>query len=470
PSTTRLTHVYPPAPLPPITQTTLHELELSEILKNVQLRHDIVHDPNLQFRPNYDGERGMQKRLAADKYWRSLGREIERIIIRASNHGKPSKLPGMFTGMRNILAGLLPAEDRASVSQVLDPALLEQQLRHHCVDFTALADYLGNVMRKHCAPMRDTPIDNMVKHFSQAKTSVQYVQGLQMVFELLEAMKLDVANHQLRLLRGHLLESVVDVERRYWADRVERGRCDVVKVVEWVREGAEKIPKTTKGNLDWITGFVRSFADLLPIGAATAKTAPNGGNAWTLEKFPQTLAFDYERVWKLREDLRDVVSVTLCLLLFRQLVGAQNASKITEEVVASLKHELWVILAVGPSEGRWARTASAVALQIAKRAVEFREGKTEAHPSTSEVTVAENWIKKNVLYESNKPSDIYKMVERRILDSTFVTVAAQIKSAYTTGTKTKDAVTELVCFAERITKIAGFHWGVHGAWYVEWAK
>lgn len=42
---------------PPITRTTLKELDLHEILRNPQLRHDVVFDPNLMFRPNHDGER-----------------------------------------------------------------------------------------------------------------------------------------------------------------------------------------------------------------------------------------------------------------------------------------------------------------------------------------------------------------------------------------------------------------------------
>jgi hypothetical protein len=47
----------PPSLNPPITRATLRELDLAEILRNPQLRHDIVFDPNLMFRPNFDGER-----------------------------------------------------------------------------------------------------------------------------------------------------------------------------------------------------------------------------------------------------------------------------------------------------------------------------------------------------------------------------------------------------------------------------
>lgn len=42
---------------PPITRHTLRELDVQEIFRNPQLRHDIVFDPGLMFRPNFDGER-----------------------------------------------------------------------------------------------------------------------------------------------------------------------------------------------------------------------------------------------------------------------------------------------------------------------------------------------------------------------------------------------------------------------------
>jgi hypothetical protein len=46
------------APLtPPISMSTLHELDLQEVMRNAQLRHDVVFDPSLMFRPNFDGER-----------------------------------------------------------------------------------------------------------------------------------------------------------------------------------------------------------------------------------------------------------------------------------------------------------------------------------------------------------------------------------------------------------------------------
>ena len=66
---------------PPITRSSLRELETSEILKNAQLIHDIIHDPSLQFRPNLEGPRGERKRLSAEQYWNALEREVDRLKI-----------------------------------------------------------------------------------------------------------------------------------------------------------------------------------------------------------------------------------------------------------------------------------------------------------------------------------------------------------------------------------------------------
>lgn len=46
-----------PGYMPPIARDTLRELDLQEVLQCRQLRHDVVFDANLMFRPNFDGDR-----------------------------------------------------------------------------------------------------------------------------------------------------------------------------------------------------------------------------------------------------------------------------------------------------------------------------------------------------------------------------------------------------------------------------
>lgn len=216
----------------PITRDTLRELDLFEIFKNPQLRHDIVFDPHLQFRPNFDGERGMIKKRDADRFWRevelelntrqtaiALRREAAATMISlaglASSSSRliqqqqqqrcplptPNLLPKLIDELREILLSLLPvpppAQDgkgppppnpeRALLASTLDPELLLQELDHGVLDVHGLFRYLGDSLKGHCAPMRDAFVESMVAAVVQ---SGDVVRGIRMCFEILELMKL----------------------------------------------------------------------------------------------------------------------------------------------------------------------------------------------------------------------------------------------------------------------------------------
>lgn len=224
----------------PITRDTLRELDLFEIFKNPQLRHDIVFDPHLQFRPNFDGERGLTKRREADRFWHEVGAELNarRAVLSARRDAttkmlnlaglsasSPSSrmiqqqaqqmcplpkavlLPRLIDELREILLSLLPAaptnqdgskpsqqdaaqqenSERALLSSTLDPDLILQELDHGVLDVHALFRYLGDSLKGHCAPMRDTLVESMVHTVVDLE---EIVRGIRMCFEILEWMKL----------------------------------------------------------------------------------------------------------------------------------------------------------------------------------------------------------------------------------------------------------------------------------------
>ena len=209
---------------PPITRASLRELETPEILKNAQLIHDIIHDPSLQFRPNLEGPRGERKRKAAEEYWSALEREVDRlkICLRKDPSGyvrlSSNRFPILFQELRDILSSLLPYSDRTLVEEVIDPDFLCQQLYRGILDVTNISTFLGRTMKEHCAPMRDSMVEKMMKQFRYAQVTGQtqaFVLGLRMVFELLEGMKL-VKPHFVRLLTrtGRRKSSTANNEER----------------------------------------------------------------------------------------------------------------------------------------------------------------------------------------------------------------------------------------------------------------
>ncbi|GAA6031396.1 hypothetical protein JCM8097_005641 [Rhodosporidiobolus ruineniae] len=389
----------PPALVPPITKTTLRELDMQEIMRNPQLRHDVVFDPNLMFRPNYDGERGERKRLAAEQYWLAINREVSLgcrcttyqntallpciCLAQSSSSGAPvptplsarlaSRIIPLVLELRNILLTLLPAPGppspilpssptftslyappsptpsspvsptafthaRDRILDALDPSYISQQLARGMLDVASLAKFLGQTLKTHCAPMRDTLVDEMVK----ACEGEGLASGLRQCFEILELMKLDIANHQLRSLRAYLVQTSVDFERRFIQDFVIRkgGVPSVSRLKEWLdaATAAEAEPRTGSEVDDMV---VRGLLDLVfPSSSSTPASAADAPST-AATALPDTLQLDSYRLQAFHADATDLSVLYLLLTLFQQLAYPARPSAAELETV---RKELWCIM------------------------------------------------------------------------------------------------------------------------------
>lgn len=192
-------------PLPPVTRSTLSELDLNHIMNNIRLRMDANFDGDLHFRPDLDGEKGQKKRNQAAEYWAALATEISIYTFCASGEGDDcdkddisnlkfeARLPTMFETLQDILKTLVPERDHSNVMENLDVPLLMQQIHKGVLDLIKLAKWLAGLLKTHCAPMRDEWADQMVDHISAglyAQDMKKVVEGLRTLFGMLEAMKL----------------------------------------------------------------------------------------------------------------------------------------------------------------------------------------------------------------------------------------------------------------------------------------
>lgn len=422
-----------PSPLTlPITRDTLRELDLFEIFKNPQLRHDIVFDPHLQFRPNFDGERGMIKKREADRFWRevelelntrqtaiTLRREAAATMISlaglASSSSRliqqqqqqkcplptPNLLPKLIDELREILLSLLPvpppAQDgkgpqppnpeRALLASTLDPELLLQELDHGVLDVHGLFRYLGDSLKGHCAPMRDAFVESMVSAVVQ---SGDVVRGIRMCFEILELMKLDIANHQLRTLRPWLLDNSIDFEQKYFTEQLARGGS-LQRTQDWfkrswirwesVKQSVLENASTSslslsapsrRGSLAPSISLAASVSSQSDLNVKEAKfphpimvgkrrpsivTADIGENILdgvvneglldmilrphgSVNTMPETFELDHYRMLSFHNDFQDLTILCTLLILFRQL--ARNCW--TQQDLIEIKKVVWLLL------------------------------------------------------------------------------------------------------------------------------
>jgi T-complex protein 11 len=198
---------------PPVTAKSLSELDIPQIVKNPKLRHDVGFDPNLHFRPNLDGEKGRRKKQQNEAYWIALHDELKQYSALDSQCGEggrenftcdgdwtPKKIPAVFEAIREILKTLVPERDHPSVDQNLDVPLIMQQLKRDILDVYKLSVWMGQLLKGHCAPMRDVWVDDMVAQIeigTKNRCIRSLVGGLKSLFGILETMKLVCHNNSL---------------------------------------------------------------------------------------------------------------------------------------------------------------------------------------------------------------------------------------------------------------------------------
>ncbi|KAG1822866.1 T-complex 11 [Suillus subaureus] len=236
-----------PAMHPLINRQTLKELDLDSILRNPQLRHDLLFDAGLQFRPTS----GRRKRDLSDKYWSAIAQELQTGCTcvsfdlqwkphdllcvcaqgpipqvpsltycsprRALTLRMPSRIRPLLTEFLEVLLFVIqpltsicgtyanPATLQTQIEQhaaqaahlrsLFDPELIQQELHHQLFDPSGLFIVIGHTLKSHCAPMRDRLVDAMVEAAKACApgcggTKADAVKAVRMCLDILELMKL----------------------------------------------------------------------------------------------------------------------------------------------------------------------------------------------------------------------------------------------------------------------------------------
>ncbi|KAF8418588.1 T-complex protein 11-domain-containing protein [Tirmania nivea] len=439
--------------VPPVNLKTLRELELSEFYRNPKLRHDVVFDSQLHFRPNNDGTRGLKKRVDSHGYWQLVLVEFE-VLLNASkkrdssarSHERPMKIPILLATMKDILLTLVPRADREEVESSLDPDLLMQQLEHGILDLKRMSLWLARIFKAHCAPMRDQWVDLMVSQFAggvDKGDNRALMEGWKSIFGILEAMKLDVANHQIRTLRPHLISTAVAFEQSYFQSRIDEGRLDTQGAKQWYLDYFSKYKELGEAN-GHVDCFMQATLDMV---------TPSKDST-----FPPTFVFDYERLECLRDDIREATCLRLCTLLFRQLaLGVKR--DIEDKDICKLMETISAVLGEEGGSEKYVQRSADVALSIAHIAC----GNT--FPSASVIKVAENWLAKHLLMDST----IYKATELRVIKEIVCAMQLTVKSWSSPASFPISQVAEMTgnsvtikSVAQRLANIAYLHWQVFG--------
>ncbi|OBT69842.1 hypothetical protein VE03_00743 [Pseudogymnoascus sp. 23342-1-I1] len=304
----------PDTPLePPVTKEVLAELEIAMVISNPKFRHDFNFGCNIPYAPK-------KTKQKSDEFWRTLRRQIselwsDREAFIAKHPGNDWTLPILLKAIGEILAALLPQRDSSVINETLDVDLLMQQLTRGRLNLEELADWFSETLRKHCAPMRDCDVFEMVEKLTIGFHSGdvgKLVDGLVVLLTTIEGMRLDVTNHQINHLT--LIQSFVSFQQTKILRIIPTGDIDIYGSYAWF--DSYRIPDgiTALSREGGIWKFFRAFVDLLRYSNRESPT-------------PDTLELDNGRIADLRMKLLNAVNMNICMNIFKKIDKKFNSPK-----------------------------------------------------------------------------------------------------------------------------------------------
>lgn len=308
--------------VPPISRASLRELDDRLLQSNVQILHDLIFEPNMRIRSNREQRGTLDKRIKAEQYWNLIGQEVYKIQAKTSAGRSAQVSPRLRLLIKEIKEILIESYPQSKVlvddlTEYFDIELIIQQLSFGTFDPVSFAGILQEVMKANCAPRRDPIVDQLVRFASEGRI----VEMLQHCFDLLELMKLDLANYRLSKYRPAYLKSFGETERRYFNQQVDNGSMDYKITSNWIQG---LIGRNTNGNVSsTYEVFVEGIIDLLSFN-----NHQHG--------LPETFILDITRIDRIRREYQDLCIISTLLILFRQFAGQNIPDHSTKELKTRL--------------------------------------------------------------------------------------------------------------------------------------
>lgn len=397
---------------PPVTIDNLKELELPAIQNTLSLRIDLCFDHDLFFQ-RISGLKGEEKRIRAQIYYQCLALELK--AIGHALHGScpeclnkqrtgffsmPSRLSSFFRALRDLLGLLVPDNEKEEVVGKVDVDLLTKQVRVGLFDAEAFSTWLCNLITSHCAPMRDEMAQEMrekVVDGTRNNDMDLLVEGLEVLLNLLENMKIDVANHQVRSFKLLLIADTVPFLRDCFTKMIGNQQFDASSSKQWFAHVCKLENFQDKPVFDrFVFGLVQLCCR-------------------SSDSYPSTFNYDKDRLQLLRNDVCDLVHLEICLKTFRELYRAQQGKAPSRAAVQTLSERLIQLSTSedGINEGIEPHRKN-IALELARASL--GAGSTSARISPSDlakmkVSEADEHLKRNLrqLYDSQLTDVVHRL-------------------------------------------------------------
>merc|ERR1711981_781723 len=336
-------------------------MDASKGLTNMALAHEIAVDKDFtlqKIQPANAVEKQV-KEIMQKAFWDLLEQQLE------ADPPQYTQALTLLTEIKAMLYSiLLPQHEKLKekIEGILDIEVIQQQIDNDCLEFEKYAGYILGLMGMLCAPVRD-------ERLAELKQETKVVPLFRGIMDLLEQMKLDMANFTIQQVRPVIVSQSVEYEKLKFREFLE------------TREGEENGLVSTR---EWLTRHNPTEEELNDpkyrklLGARILNDSFVELLEWDeYYTLPETLVMDQKRIFALRDKVERVsVSTAVILLSFsnlNSLIIPMDSQKVKE----TIKKHIDILLEDFVEDIDLIQILPSVAVQVVKDVNDYLEELTK---------------------------------------------------------------------------------------------
>ncbi|KAI9482579.1 T-complex protein 11-domain-containing protein, partial [Zychaea mexicana] len=302
-------------------------------LTNERLAHEIILDPDFKLQrqtPQESVERQVAD-IATRAYFDKLAQDLE-------NGDANDAIPPLFAEIRDRLSNLVNPSTKSELNEGIDLVLIKQQLEQNVFDFDKIIEFILDAIQRSCASVRDNAVRE-IRYFTGGSNSSHNVTKLRLIFDLLQDMTLDLANHQLRSLRPRLLPIAVEYGRNKFAETIkEQGLTELPKTKAWLGEAATRLQETASQRNPEGIPCDSNLLSRQEVYVEAVTSLIMSSELINSSPCPETLRLDTGRLQEYQNEAQAITIVAALLMLARNFGVPQQCH-------GELAQKLFVLLA-----------------------------------------------------------------------------------------------------------------------------
>ncbi|KAI8327862.1 T-complex protein 11-domain-containing protein [Chlamydoabsidia padenii] len=303
----------------------MNDLPNTPLLTNDQLAHELILNPDFQLQADHhqrsstnDNNLEIRVRsMATRAYFDRVNEDIQQ------GQYQTTLLP-LLEDIRKKLLSMVEKDKPAyqMIDQVMDMALVQQQMNHETFDLSRMIDTILTCQRRLCAPSRDATLDQIAARVNEPGYQLEHIMGL------LDNMHLDLANFRLRSLQPYLAQIAVEYEQQQFCTKYSLSSPSKEPVVKyrlpqtyrWIAQALEKWQRVASER-----NPNRLFYDALLSLIITTDNLQDNNNDIAC---PETLKMDHHRLLDYHDLVQQIITVASLVMVARNVGKINSASSL----------------------------------------------------------------------------------------------------------------------------------------------